>query len=220
MTYRVAEVFRSLQGEGRFTGTPSAFIRLHGCSVGCPWCDSAYTWREPPEPIAFGDLVQAPPERPVVAEVCASALRAWVEAQGVGHVVVTGGEPCEQELLPLVEALEEERFIQVETSGTMRPSVDVLRRVHWWTVSPKIGMPGGCTVDPVMVHRADELKMPVGRERDVDALLDLIAQTGTRAEVWLQPLSLSASATALCIEAAARHGWRVSLQTHKLAGMR
>ena len=38
----VNEIFWSLQGEGAFTGTPSVFFRLQGCSVGCPWCDTGY----------------------------------------------------------------------------------------------------------------------------------------------------------------------------------
>ena len=43
-TIRVAEVFRSLQGEGPSLGTPSTFVRLQGCTVGCAWCDTRYSW--------------------------------------------------------------------------------------------------------------------------------------------------------------------------------
>ena len=44
MTYRINEIFETLQGEGTFTGVPSIFIRLQGCPVGCPWCDTQHTW--------------------------------------------------------------------------------------------------------------------------------------------------------------------------------
>ena len=43
-TYKINEVFESLQGEGAHTGVPSIFIRLQGCPVGCPWCDTKHTW--------------------------------------------------------------------------------------------------------------------------------------------------------------------------------
>src|SRR5437870_5400263 len=41
---RISEVFASVQGEGATVGTPSAFIRLQGCSIGCTWCDTKYSW--------------------------------------------------------------------------------------------------------------------------------------------------------------------------------
>ena len=68
---RVNEIFWSLQGEGRFTGTPAAFIRLQGCQVGCPWCDTGYAQR-------VDEALRLPDESPLVAEKTA-ASPAWSE---------------------------------------------------------------------------------------------------------------------------------------------
>jgi 7-carboxy-7-deazaguanine synthase len=107
---------------------------------------------------------------------------------------------------------------QIETSGTseVRCSPET-----WVTLSPKIGMPGGKTVRDDAVALADEIKLPVGKQADVDRaepILRSISSFGT--EVWLQPLSQSEKATKLCVELATLHGWRVSIQVHKFVGLR
>jgi 7-carboxy-7-deazaguanine synthase len=107
--------------------------------------------------------------------------------------------------------------VQVETSGTEPPRVPA---EVWMTVSPKLEMPGGRAVLAETVRRANEIKMPVGRDADVAALRRLLRETGARAPVFLQPLSRSPKATRLCIEAATRFGWRVSIQTHAYLGLR
>ena len=83
-------------------------------------------------------------------------------------------------------------------------------------------MPGGFTVRPDAVARADEIKWPVGSPRDVEALLRFLDQhrPNPKLPIWLQPLSKSLKATALCIAAATEHGWRVSVQTHAFLGLR
>ena len=50
MQYPINEMFQTLQGEGYFTGVPAIFIRLQGCPVGCAWCDTKHTYREPGDP--------------------------------------------------------------------------------------------------------------------------------------------------------------------------
>src|SRR5580765_3092639 len=102
-TLRVAEVFRSLQGEGPSAGTPAHFIRLQGCDVGCHWCDTKYSWD-----FATGREL--------------SAGAACDEAEALGEaplVVITGGEPLEHPGLAglLEEALARWPRVEVETSG-------------------------------------------------------------------------------------------------------
>jgi organic radical activating enzyme len=87
----VVETFHSLQGEGAHAGRSAFFIRLAGCSVGCPWCDTKHSWP-----------ALSHPQRPLaelLAEVQAAA------AAGAGFVVITGGEPLEHDLEPLCDAL-------------------------------------------------------------------------------------------------------------------
>jgi 7-carboxy-7-deazaguanine synthase len=73
---RIAEAFTSIQGEGLFAGTPSAFIRISGCHLRCVWCDTPYASWSPEGPLREVD-----------------ELAGWFARQGVGHAVITGGEP-------------------------------------------------------------------------------------------------------------------------------
>src|SRR5262245_58414127 len=101
----VSELFTSIQGEGASAGTPSVFVRLQGCSVGCVWCDSKYTWS--PEGTTW-------PLAGVVQYVREAQLR---------NVVITGGEPLENPgFVPLARALKAEGLrLEVETAGTIQP---------------------------------------------------------------------------------------------------
>lgn len=133
------------------------------------------------------------------------------------HIVITGGEPCDYDLRELTRTLHTEgRTTQIETSGTreIRASSST-----WVTVSPKINMPGGYKVLESALDRANEIKMPVGRPKDVEKLKDLLDGFENKL-VWLQPLSQSAKATKLCVEAATENGWRISCQIHKFINVR
>ncbi len=89
------------------------------------------------------------------------------------HVVITGGEPSIYDLQPLTSLLEQAGFsCQIETSGTheVRCSAQT-----WVTVSPKVNMRGGLKILSQALQRADEIKHPVGRLRDIEALEALLA---------------------------------------------
>ncbi len=131
------------------------------------------------------------------------------------HVVITGGEPAIYDLRPLTASLEAAGFqCQIETSGT--------HEIHcseqtWVTVSPKVNMRGGYDVLAQALSRADEIKHPVARQRDVEALDDLLAgiQDSKARIIALQPISRKDEATKLCIETCIARNWRLSMQTHK-----
>lgn len=199
-TYPVSETFPTIQGEGFYTGTPAYFIRLQGCPVGCPWCDTKYTW---------------PLTENTHPRMSAAELAQDVTDSGLDHVVITGGEPLVHDLADLIDALlEDGRTVQIETSGTYklpprRPGLHV-------TVSPKFDMPGGLPVLADALEYADEIKMPVGKMTDVDKLLEHVSPSR---RVYLQPLSQSKRATEVCVQAAQRHNVNVSVQTHKFIGV-
>ena len=227
-TLPVNEVFDTIQGEATWTGTPATFIRLQGCAVGCPWCDTKNTWllRATDETTPAFVLDKPCSGTPAWAHVAIPALVARaMAARPIEHVVITGGEPCDYDLRPLTAALIAAGCtVQVETSGTAEVRV---ARETWVTLSPKIGMPGGKPILTQALAWADEIKMPVGREADLAALSALLerraaeVQPDHEATVWLQPLSLSPKATALCAVACRTHGrWRLSLQGHALVGIR
>jgi 7-carboxy-7-deazaguanine synthase len=219
--YAVNEVFETLQGEGLFTGTPSVFVRLQGCDVGCPWCDTKHTWRVQGENQISADAMFAKTENePTFALMTASEIAFLVEHKfAAEHVVITGGEPCAHDLTALTKRLVANgRWPQIETSGTEKVRVDAAAFV---TLSPKFKMPGGKELRADAFDRANEIKMPIGKESDVDLLQMLLDEHPPGAKpIWLQPLSQSPKATALCVAAATKYGWRVSLQAHKYAGLR
>ncbi len=101
----VHSVFHTIQGEGPFSGHPAVFIRLAGCNLQCPACDTDYTsarWQASPRTLLA--LVQ--------------------EQMMLGLVVITGGEPFRQNIIPLIEKLlAAGYFVQVETNGTLAPGV-------------------------------------------------------------------------------------------------
>ncbi len=111
----VHSIFYTIQGEGPFAGTPAVFVRLAGCNLQCPGCDTEYTPNHTPN--TFCPLL-------VLNEI-------QVAFNGRGGyrplVVITGGEPFRQNILPLVQLLTSTGmyFVQVESNGTLPPGNDV-----------------------------------------------------------------------------------------------
>lgn len=218
MHYPINEMFQTLQGEGVYTGVPAIFIRMQGCPVGCSWCDTKHTWekladREKP----LGDILIKTRENDAWGQADAAMLIATIAQQGwtARHVVITGGEPAIYDLRPLTQRLNEAGFsCQIETSGT---HLIQCTDATWVTVSPKVNMRGGYDVLAQALERADEIKHPVARERDIEALDALLATlSGEKAPVIaLQPVSQQEAATKLCITTCIARNWRLSMQTHK-----
>ncbi|ATO34450.1 7-carboxy-7-deazaguanine synthase [Dickeya dianthicola] len=218
MLYPINEMFQTLQGEGFFTGVPAVFIRLQGCPVGCSWCDTKHTWEKRPErQISLAEVVVKSGESDAWSGSSAEDLIQRMALQGYSarHVVITGGEPCLHDLIPLTQALEQQGFsTQIETSGTHEVRCSP---ACWVTVSPKVNMRGGLAVLDQALQRADEIKHPVARERDIAALDALLARLDDDKArvVALQPVSQKDDATRLCIETCIARNWRLSMQTHK-----
>ncbi len=218
MLYPINEMFQTLQGEGFYTGVPAIFIRLQGCPVGCSWCDTKHTWDKLADrEVALGDILVKVVESDHWGAADAQTLLETIAQRGwtARHVVITGGEPCIYDLTLLTAALEEHGFsCQIETSGTHEA---LCTARTWVTVSPKVNMRGGYDVLTQALMRADEVKHPVARQRDIDAL-DTLLLTLTDDKpriIALQPISQKEDATKLCIETCIARNWRLSMQTHK-----
>lgn len=192
---QISELFVSLQGEGYFTGTPAAFIRLAGCNLRCPFCDTDFR------------ATQTLGEQEVAA---------WAVQTGMRHVVITGGEPTLQLTATLTRLLHEVGlFIQIETNGTRALPPDC--EVDWVTCSPKTAY----SPEPIRLEHIDELKV-VFTGHDEPANYDYL----TASVRSLQPCDtgnaqrneeLRQQAIAYCLS---HPQWRLSLQTHKLLGVR
>ena len=215
MTYAVKEIFYTLQGEGANTGRPAVFCRFAGCnlwsgreadraSAVCRFCDTEFVGTDGTGGGKFE-----------TADALAAAIAShWPVARagvrpGSRFVVCTGGEPLLQLDTALVDALREKGFsIAVETNGTLEPPADGL----WLTVSPKAGA-------PLRLTQGSELKLvypQAGAEPEKYAGLPF-------EHFFLQPMDSPDRArnTVLATEYCLAHPqWRLSLQTHKIIGIR
>lgn len=222
MQYAVNELFQTIQGEGHFTGQPSVFIRLQGCPVGCPWCDTKHTWeKQDTKNVALNTLIEKlePDERWAAASFDEILLIIKRKKWLAKHVVITGGEPCIYDLEPLTKGLNAQGFsCQIETSGTFEIQVS---SATWVTLSAKVDMPGGYAVLPSALNRADEIKHPVARLDHVTELKYLLSQRfdPKQIPIYLQPISQQRRATELAITHCIENNWRLSLQTHKFIGI-
>lgn len=221
-TLNINEMFETIQGEGAHTGIPSIFVRLQGCPVGCPWCDTKHTWVIKPElattPV---DIIKKTEETEHFFECNEDRLLSLFAEQGyvAKHVVITGGEPCMYDLRPLTKRLHDKGYTtQIETSGTFEVLCDPRTYV---TVSPKVNMKGGMPVLTSALERANEIKHPVAMQKHIDELDTLLAMIDSveGKQICLQPISQQPRATTLAVETCIKRNWRLSLQTHKFIGI-
>jgi 7-cyano-7-deazaguanosine (preQ0) biosynthesis protein QueE len=134
VSYRVCEIFKSIQGEGRVIGTPSLFVRMYGCNLTCVWCDTKYSWEG-----------QATAKEGIQYTKMASKeiLVSLSEFGDINLVTITGGEPLLQPLEEFVRALVRKGHdVLIETNGTITPSKELRRLVSIWSVSPKTSNAG------------------------------------------------------------------------------
>lgn len=163
---KIADIFWSAQGEGLNSGVSSIFIRLAGCSLRCPYCDTRGAWSG---------------GRAMSAAAIAAAVAALPAAAPGTQVVITGGEPLEQDLHGLVAALRRGRyFVAVETNGRHFQELPI----DWWTVAPKDV--AAYRVQPRLLERASEIKLLVTPALDLTVLKML--RRGSRAPILLQPV--------------------------------
>ena len=192
----ITEIFHSLQGEGYHSGMPAVFIRLGGCNLQCPFCDT--------------------PQRSGGSQMTEAAIVAEATRWKVPLAVVTGGEPSLQLTASLVSALQDKGFLVcVETNGT-RP---LPANVDWITLSPK-SLWLGAEAEPVLTT-AHELKVVYDDEHDPAAYSHIAAQ-----HRFLQPCDTGdPTRNAIIMQQAADYclqhpEWRLSLQIHKILNIR
>ena len=210
MTYAVKEIFYTLQGEGANAGRPAVFCRFAGCNLWsglerdratavCKFCDTDFVGID-------GTLGG----KYTIAEALAGAVASqWPhQARGKRLVVCTGGEPLLQLDAALIGALHEHDFeIAVETNGTIAAPMGI----DWICVSPKAGA-------DLVQTRGQELKVVVPQPLDFDYLSTLDFE-----HRFVQPMDGPSRLenTQFAIDWCLQHPqWRLSVQTHKVIGIR
>ena len=192
--YNINEIFRTLQGEGFYTGRPAVFVRFAGCNLRCSFCDTDFRLRERMSAEELLDAVEAlAPEKD-------------------RFVVLTGGEPSLQVDEILVELLHQAGFeIAIETNGTH----GLPKGIDWITCSPKDG-------SEVVVERVDELKVVyLGHEvekwyREIPATHYFLQPCATTKADGSYAFNTEETQQYIL-----RHThWRLSLQTHKILGFK
>jgi 7-carboxy-7-deazaguanine synthase (Cx14CxxC type) len=208
-TYKVKEIYYTLQGEGARTGRPAVFLRFTGCNLWngkeedrneavCKFCDTDF--------FGMDGVLGGKYEARALAEQVNSL---WPHGQHQRYVVCTGGEPLLQLDTELLDELHRLGFeVAIETNGT----ITVPRGVDWICVSPKANT-------DVVVQKGNELKLVV-RQQGIDPEM---FETWEFNQFFLQPMDgpylqeFTKWATEYCLN---HPKWRLSIQTHKLLGIR
>ena len=214
----LSEVFASIQGEGIYTGEPMFFVRFQGCSLGCVWCDTKYSWAEGPWKGTVVPLYD---------------LLAIIQTAGLKKICITGGEPLEQPEVfeELVQALKYSTayggpyWIEVETSGLVPlPEGPLFDLVDSWVVDLKC--PGAGTYkSPVLgdlarLRAGDQLKCVVANPVDLEYVVGTLKCHPTDAVVLISPATpvsgradrdWAQEVACFCVD----YRYRLNLQIHK-----
>ncbi len=225
---KIAELYRSLQGEGLLAGTPSTFLRTSGCNLRCRWCDTPFTsWEPVGEERSVDDVLRE------------------LASLGCSHVVVTGGEPLLfADVTRTCSQLRQLGYhVTIETAGTvLQSNVPTSDLADLYSISPKLSSstppadtPGGWQRRHEAARRRDDVvaalmeagtyqfKFVIDSETDLAeacawlAAIDQIAAVD-RSRVFLMPQGIDAAtlaATAAWLEpASAREGLRFAPRHH------
>jgi 7-carboxy-7-deazaguanine synthase len=215
-TIQVHSIFYTIQGEGPFSGMPAIFIRLAGCNLQCPGCDTEYTEHR----------------KAYTAAQLKDAVSTMVREAGGSSAelaVITGGEPLRQNITGLVNALQELGYlVQIETNGTLPPSP---------------GMPPCAIVCSPKAPKVNEKLLAFGVlafKYVVDTLSGVLADGLPAAilhgmeparppkdfegDIFLSPmdegcLDANARNLGLAVRSCLSHGYRLQVQLHKLASL-
>lgn len=193
---KINEIFYSLQGEGRYAGRAAVFIRLSGCNLKCPFCDTDFK------------EYQEMSKQEIVDEVRKISGDCY-------FVVITGGEPTIQDCTPLIDELHKYGFyVAMESNGTR----EAPENLDWLTISPKQEYVG--SVGSLFMKTCDELKVVFDGETEVSDY----GVNATL--LYLQPCDTGDAAKNKevldkCIEYIKQNPeWRLSLQTQKIINVR
>lgn len=239
-TLAVQEIFYTIQGEGPFSGTPAVFIRLAGCNLACTFCDTE-----------FESGIANRLDVDQIVKKTMSFPRPQL-------VVLTGGEPLRQNVVPLIKLLimTGVRTVQIETAGTVwsegmeelmkklatsylgdpvvivcSPKTPAINRdIQKWIEhykyvieAGKVDVEDGLPVNGTQT-RNFQVVQRIFRPWSDPNVANAIARGDGRPNVWVSPcdshdVEVNKMNTAQAVASSMKHGYRLSLQTHKILGL-
>jgi organic radical activating enzyme len=200
----ITEIFLTFQGEGIYTGFPAVFVRLGGCNLACDFCDTEF---DKFSEMAIDDIVLQ--------------VKRLIPKNNL--VVITGGEPMRQNLIPFCQKLITEGFkIQIETNGTLfqdlPKEVDIV-------CSPKNVDGKYYPIRPDLLTKISAFKFLISASNSSYNSVPEVGQSKFSTPVYLQPIDeydeeKNHKNRELTLELAKKHHCRISLQTHKYWGIK
>lgn len=198
-TLEITSIFKTLQGEGPYSGWPAIFIRLGGCNLACTFCDTEFE--------AFQELK--------LEEIIAEVEKLHTNQK---LIVITGGEPFRQPIEKLCTSLLEKGFkVQLETNGTLfRPIPDKVEII----CSPK----SSGQIRPDLLERVTAFKFIISAGNTSHNHVPEVGQSKAGTPVYVQPMdeydgSKNARNLEYTRDLALEHGYNLTLQLHKLIGV-
>ena len=187
---KVNEIFYSVQGEGLHTGMSAVFVRLAGCLMGCDWCDTKYA--------AKINFLLTPAQ-----------ILARIKKYPARRIVITGGEPCEQDIIPLIKLLRKTKYeVHLETNGSVNINTSLF---FCTTVSPKK------YADIKMLKKADVIKLVVDGKISKKNILAYKKYINKKTSLYLQPEGNKKENIAKCLQIIKQNPQiKLSAQLHKL----
>jgi 7-carboxy-7-deazaguanine synthase len=202
----IQEIFATLQGEGPYAGWPAVFVRLGGCNLACNFCDTEFE--------SFQEMQ--------LVEIL-SQIMGFVRRGNIQLVVITGGEPFRQPIDKLCYILlESGLMVQVETNGTLYHPVD--ERVDI-VCSPKNTNGRYALIRADLLERISAFKFIISSHDSNYSGVAEVGQGKYNVPVYVQPMDeyddrKNAENLDYTVKMSMMHGYRLSIQLHKLLGLR
>lgn len=220
---RVQEIFKTVQGEGPHAGRPAVFIRLAGCNLRCTFCDTDF---------------ESQYENEMTLSQIMESIGRIKEDSRLSLIVITGGEPLLQNIVPLIKLLRRSSYdVQLETAGTVwnaeLENLVFFLGPDFLVCSPKTG-----TVNTQVARMCSHWKyivsdtnlsvvdgIPDRSTQDAGKLLKLFRpEKDTFHTIWLQPMDTgnaeqNAKNLKAALDSCIQFGYRLSVQIHKIVGL-
>lgn len=211
----ISEIFYSIQGEGVYTGEPTIFVRFQGCSLGCTWCDTKYTWDHSKDNLWTTE------------EIVSKLRRYSSHLKSLPMICITGGEPLEQpkQFDKLVHKFSKLEYdIEVETSGLVSIPFELNDYIDSWVVDLKLPSAKAnrspIYTDIPLLRPQDQLKCVVKDELDMETVHKVLEEYDCQGTVLISPWNPIKGTSNTdwiekCVEFCKSRSYRLSLQSHK-----